>query len=292
MEIYQDETFQSNKIVFSLVMATYNRKQEVENFIISLLNQSFDIKKVELIIVDQNKKNLLDDIVNKYSKLVNIVHVRSDVVGASINRNIGIKKSTGEILAFPDDDCQYYSDTLNNVYRIFCENKNINTVLGQIFDRDCSVKVIRNWPDSIKTIKEYNFFFLYSCITVFTKNNKVLFDTDLGPNTLFPAYEDADYVLSLIKSTHDTICYFPEVQVNHPQLDIDTMNIKKIKDYGMGFGGFCRKNMSFYVFFILVSILGYHFLRLLLAVLILDFSSVKKRYYSIASRIRGMYCFN
>jgi glycosyltransferase involved in cell wall biosynthesis len=277
----------TGEIVFSLVMATYNRKQEVDDFISSLLRQSFDIKKVELIIVDQNEQNILEDIVNKYSETINILHIRSNIIGASVSRNIGIEASSGEIVAFPDDDCQYYSDTLESVYRVFSGNGEVNTVLGQVFDRKVSEKIIRDWPDKVAMINERNFFFLYTCITVFTKNKVVTFDRNFGPNALFPAYEDADYILSLIKSTNDIICYFPEVQVTHPKLSIDTMSIKKIQDYGAGFGAFCRKNMSIYVFFLYSGILSYHFLRLLLAVAMLDQSAIKKRYYSITSRIKG-----
>lgn len=291
MNCYQGEALGSSDFIYSLIMATYGRKEEVERFIQSLLKQTFDIKKVELIVVDQNKEDFLNEYVEKYKKYIDIVHVRSEVVGSSVSRNIGISLARGRVLAFPDDDCEYYSDTLERVYKAFSKNKNINTILGQVFDRENSCKVIRDWPDQVKGVRENNFFYLYTCISVFTRNKNAFFDDRLGPNTSFGAYEDADYVLSLIKYNNGVL-YKPCVQVYHPELNIDTMDLRKIKSYGMGFGGFCRKNISLYIAFIFFMSLNYHFFWLIMAFLRIDEELINKRYCSISSRIQGFCRFN
>lgn len=283
---------QSSDIFFSLIMATYNRKQEVESFIISLLSQTFDINQVELFIIDQNKENFLDETVKKYTGRLNIVHIKSDVIGSSVSRNLGITNAKGKIIAFPDDDCEYYPDTLNSVYNLFSSQKDIDTIFGRVFDRKSHQNIIRNWPNQQKYINEINFFFLYTCITVFTKNKEITFDLALGPNTLFGAYEDADYILSLVKSKSKKAIYSPSIEVNHPKLDIDTMNITKLTSYGRGFGAFCRKNISPYIFFLFLGILAHHVIKLLLATISMNGPSVKKRYLSIISRIQGFWLFN
>lgn len=290
MDNHHHIDFDSTGLVFSLIMATYNRRQEVEDFILSLLNQSFNIKKVELIIIDQNKVDFLDEIVNKYSLALKIIHIRSSTLGPSLNRNIGIKAASGQIIAFPDDDCEYYNDTLESVFNIF-KSEQVTTILGQVFNRNNSTKVIRNWPNNKKAVTENNFFFLYTCITIFTTNKQILFCETLGPNTSFGAYEDADYVLSQIKCNNSVIRYYPEVQVNHPKLDIDTMGIKKIQDYGMGFGAFCKKNPSSYIFFIFLSNLILHTIKMLYSAVIFDYPACKRRFYSIISRTKGMYLY-
>lgn len=277
---------------FSLIMATYKRKQEVENFIISLLDQDFDLKKIELIIVDQNKDNFLDEIVKKYSTELKIIHIRTDIIGPSNARNIGIKNSSGEIISFPDDDCEYYPDTLQSVYNMFSSKNEVDTVLGKVFDRKSKKNIIRNWPDQKINVTRNNFFFLYTCITIFTKNKNIFFDPALGPNTYFGAYEDADYILSLIKSSSKTPIYSPVTEVNHPKLDINTMNNTKLISYGRGFGAFCRKNISPYIFFIFLGNLTYHLLKLSLATMVLNGTSIKKRHLSIMSRIQGFFNFN
>ncbi|NOR69328.1 MAG: glycosyltransferase [Methylomarinum sp.] len=278
-------------VIFSLIMATYNRKDDVDKFILSLLDQDFDLNKVELIIIDQNGENFLAEIIRKYNKLVTIKHIRSNVLGSSINRNIGIEQAKGLIIAFPDDDCTFYHDTLSEVYKIFSERNNIATVLGQIYDKASGKKIIRNWPDSIKKITKKNFFHLYSCITVFTKTKDVFFDPELGPSTMFGAYEDADYILSLVKKNKDSFYYFPMVKVNHPQLNMSKMNLKKISNYGLGFGAFCRKNISLNVFILYIGVIVYHLALFLVSMLKLDFVKVNKRYISITSRLVGFFRF-
>lgn len=276
-------------ITFSLIMATYNRKREVESFIRSLISQTFDSSRIELIIVDQNKENFLAEIIKEYKGQINIIHIRTDIIGSSVSRNVGIENARGEIIAFPDDDCEYYPDTLTSVYNLFSSNKDIDTALGKVFDRTHQTHIIRKWPNREIYIKENNFFFLYTCISVFTKNKEAIFDPNLGPNTSFGAYEDADYVLSLVKPKTNKILYSPVVQVNHPKLDIDTMNATKLISYGMGFGAFCRKNLSPYVLSLFLGVLIHHLMKLLLATITLNKHAVKKRYLSIVSRTEGFF---
>jgi len=286
--------FQSNNsdIIFSLIMATYNRKDDVEQFILSLINQKFDASKFELIIIDQNSENFLLEIIEKYKKSLTIRHFRSNILGSSINRNIGLKMAKGKIIAFPDDDCTFYRDTMSEVYNIFSEQDNIASVLGQIYDQESGQKIIRKWPDKIKKITKINYFYLYSCITVFTKNKKVLFDTRLGPNTGFGAYEDADYILALTKQNKGEFYYFPSIKVNHPQLNMSTMDFKKISNYGLGFGAFCKKNLSWNIFILYCGAISYHAVMLLVAIMKFDSLEVKKRYFSISSRLKGFLCFS
>ena len=50
---------------FSLIMATYGRKDEVGCFLESLMNSNYPMDKVEVIIVDQNKEIDLEPIISK-----------------------------------------------------------------------------------------------------------------------------------------------------------------------------------------------------------------------------------
>lgn len=53
---------------FGLVLCTVGRDKEVENFLESLKNQTY--VNYELIIVDQNKDDRLEKIIEKYSALL------------------------------------------------------------------------------------------------------------------------------------------------------------------------------------------------------------------------------
>ena len=74
---------------FSLVMATLGRSEEIKIFLDSLSAQ--DYKNFELIIVDQNERDILRDIVDEYKQKFYINHIRIREKGLSLARNIGIK---------------------------------------------------------------------------------------------------------------------------------------------------------------------------------------------------------
>ena len=58
---------------FSLIMATYGREKEVDSFLKTIRKSNYNLELVEIIIVDQNDKISLDEIVSKYNDL-NIKH--------------------------------------------------------------------------------------------------------------------------------------------------------------------------------------------------------------------------
>ena len=94
----------------SLVMPTINVTTELELFLKSLRTQTY--KDFELIVVDQNEGNEAFEIVKDYEEEFKIKYAKSDEKGLSLNRNRGLVLMEGEIVGFPDDDCEYQPDTL------------------------------------------------------------------------------------------------------------------------------------------------------------------------------------
>ena len=97
----------------SLIMPTINVTTELDLFLKSLKAQTY--KDFELIVVDQNEGNEVFEIVKDYEEDFKIKYVKSDEKGLSLNRNRGLILMKGEIVGFPDDDCEYSSDTLEKV---------------------------------------------------------------------------------------------------------------------------------------------------------------------------------
>ena len=91
--------------MISLITATYGRTEEVRTLLGSLARQSY--KDFEFILVDQNPHFILREMVAEYASRLTIQYIRSEAKGLSLNRNIGLDYSRGEIVAFPDDDCFY-----------------------------------------------------------------------------------------------------------------------------------------------------------------------------------------
>lgn len=275
---------------FSLIMATYGRKEEIGLFLKSITEQTYDISKVEIIIVDQNDKIKLEEICNEYKKSLNIKHIKSDIKGLSYNRNIGLKIATGKYIAFPDDDCIYYPDTLWEVENFFEKNKEYDVVLGKIYDRKNKKNIIRNWKNKAYEVTFKNFFLSYSSITIFTKRNNIKFDGQLGVGTFFGSYEDADYILQLLEN-NKKLKYTPEIEVWHPDLSANVMSEEKIYSYGLGFGALVKKHISIQIIFLFIQAIGFHFIKFIFAFTTFNKYEMKKRYLSIVSRFKGLYLY-
>jgi glycosyltransferase involved in cell wall biosynthesis len=274
-----------SSLSFSLIVATVGRYDELDRFLSSIVAQRYDLSLVEVILVDQNDKISLDPLIAKYSSLIiNLIHIKSERRGVSHSRNIGISNSKGKILAFPDDDCVYYPDTLEVVSKFFDANPNLDFLLGGVFNKDTFKKEIRDWPKKKKFVNKYNFFGLYTMITLFTKSRSQ-FDESFGGGARYCAYEDCDFVFSHIQNQLKGV-YDPSVRVSHPPLNIVSMDDEKIAKYGFGFGALCAKNRFMMIFFFL-SVFN-HTLHLLCDLACLNFVMASKRKISIFSRFSGL----
>ena len=86
----------------SIILPNFNSEKYIKTTIKSILNQTF--KKWELIIVDDNSnKNTLNILKNLKNKKIKIIFLKRNK-GVAYCRNLAIKKSSGEYLAFLDSD--------------------------------------------------------------------------------------------------------------------------------------------------------------------------------------------
>lgn len=119
----------------SVVIPTYNSYINLNILLASLFNQSLDINKYEIIIVDDASTDSTKEIVNKYSKdNINIKYIGNVInTGPGIARNIGVKASDGEIIAFIDSDCIADGRWLETIYSFFSGNKECQVIYGSIY---------------------------------------------------------------------------------------------------------------------------------------------------------------
>lgn len=97
-------------VSLSLVVATLGRTTQVGDLLRSLSAQSFT--DFEVIVVDQNDDDLLAPVLaGDWPFPVQRLHTPG-ARGASRARNHGWRRSRGEIVLFPDDDCWYPADLL------------------------------------------------------------------------------------------------------------------------------------------------------------------------------------
>ena len=100
----------------SIIVPVYNVEQYLEKCLNSLVNQT--IKDFEIIIVNDGTKDSSQKIIDKYAK--NYSFIKSYIKengGLSSARNYGIKKATGEYLAFVDSDDYVTEDMYEKMYQ-------------------------------------------------------------------------------------------------------------------------------------------------------------------------------
>lgn len=274
----------------SLILATLNRKIEVERFLESLSKQKE--ANFEVIIVDQNEDNRLDSVCNKWEKQLDIKHVMSCKKGLCVNRNIGLSIAKGGIVAFPDDDCVYEEDTLKNAKIIFEKNKDCQIIIGQMIDLN-SGKRWKNYPNNNHRFTPNNLFNYGCSVSIFILRDQISipinFDEQLGVGATYGSAEETDLLFRLY-SIGCIILYDTSVRVLHKYLgDSKEISSTRAFAYGKGAGAFCKKhfrqiNNKLWIINILV-------LRLLAGMLWnlfrFNFLAIRFYYYSIKGRLFG-----
>jgi glycosyltransferase involved in cell wall biosynthesis len=243
-------------MIISLIIPTLGRVSELNNFLNSVQDTFFDINTLEIIIVDQNPKGYLIDILLKYKKL-NIIHIYSNKKGVSLNKNLGASISTGDILCFPDDDCLYYSDTLTNVSNCFYSHPSVPFFVGSIYSRKYNKYLFKNWPVQDCQVTSYNSYLFSSSITMFIRKEYFIpFDENMGVGGKYGSCEDADIIYRLIKKTKKNGFYSPLIQLDHPEPNTSSISLNKVHSYASGFGFFIRKDLDSIKFFYLLLLIA------------------------------------
>ena len=107
----------------SIIIPTYNKKDEILPLLRSIQNQSF--KKLEIVFVDDNSNDGTSETIKKHMMVDSRITIRKHDVnkGTLISRNDGAKISRGKYLLFIDPDDMLLEGILEKVYKIAENNK-------------------------------------------------------------------------------------------------------------------------------------------------------------------------
>lgn len=278
------------KFKFSLVVATLNRKTELQMFLDSITNQTLDRLLFEVIIVDQNENDLINEVINTYSNHLNIEYIKSNRKGLSYNRNIGLKRAKGEYIAVPDDDCVYYPDTLEKALTQLSTFSFPDMIIGRVYDRNLGRYIFKKTPEYSIKIEQDNFYSVVSSITFFFRKSDIKFDEDFGIGEKYCSNEDGDLILSILEKGGKVI-YSPLIEFNHPPYDSKTMGLEKLYKYGIGFGAMCRKHFSVLILILFLKVLVFQFLMLCKETLVFNFYLAKRRRVALSGRLNGFFLY-
>ena len=125
----------------SVVIPFYNEKIYFDDCINSVLNQSY--KNLEIIIVndgsDQIYAEKLNQLSEKFPKLINILHKKNE--GVSSARNLGIKKANGKYISFIDADDSWLPNKIEHQIKII-KKKNLKFIHGSYFIIDQEDRIL------------------------------------------------------------------------------------------------------------------------------------------------------
>ena len=232
-----DQTKPTMTADLSLVLCTYGRTEDVNNFLKSISMQT--LKPSELIIIDQNENDILSNLISKWKHELNIIHRRVNFKGASKSRNYGALDAKCSLIAFPDDDCLYPPSTIEKIIKIFEIQKNVDTIItakiepSQIsegnFTGSTKYSTVISVLDLFKAKAETS--------NIFAKKTALeslpyIFNERIGPGagTAWVSNEETDLLIRLLKQKK-TIIKLKDLAIAHHS---SQGTISKSLQYGMG----------------------------------------------------------
>jgi glycosyltransferase involved in cell wall biosynthesis len=200
---------------FSLILATVGRTREVGQLLETLVRQTE--RDFELIVVDQNPDDRLVPVLDRAREAgIDVRRLRAPRRGLAFARNLGIDVARGQFLAFPDDDCWYDLDVLEQVRRAVPGGNEFDGVVARWVEED---------PQALRPEQMLSFRAWHrmrggdaSSICLFLRRELVerigRFDARLGVGRWYGAGEETDLVIRAL-SVGASIAFRPSVAVHH-----------------------------------------------------------------------------
>ena len=212
----------------SVIILTYNSSRTIIKCLDSLKNQSD--KRFEVLIVDDDSIDNTLNIINNYS-LTSKYKIRILTSGKKIipiSRNIGIRNSKSDYVAFIDSDAYANEYWVENIINSLKSGK-IVVVGGEVnpSSRNHVSKAIALNDDTIRRLFAKDVTKLSSCNLAF--NKKILKDYFFDEQ--FIAAEDIEFVARIEKKFE--WAFIPEIKILHDSRDTLKKYFKQMYEYGL-----------------------------------------------------------
>jgi GT2 family glycosyltransferase len=213
---------------FDLVVATVGRVAELDRLLDSLEAQAH--KRIRVVVVDQNEDERVATLVESHARLA-IVHVRS-ARGLSRARNRGLHELVSDVVAFPDDDCEYAPGLLERVARILAAEPELDGVSGRSVGRDGRSSA--SWERDAALLTADNLWNRVNSAAIFLRRPLVervgAFDErlGLGSGTAASSGEEIDYAIRAVR-LGARIRYDPRLAVTHDEAPLDAAGARALR---------------------------------------------------------------
>lgn len=211
--------------MISLLVPTLGkREKELQRLFDSLQRQTY--KDFEVIIISQGNHGFVENCVAKYK--FKSKHIKSNTIGLSVARNVGLKHIEGDIFTLSDDDCWYADDSLEFVNNFF---KEYNSDIACFNYYDCAQGI---YPKKYPSEPIFNFpkmrVLNQASIDIYINTKKVKeyskgFDERFGVGAKYNSGEENIYLMDL-KNIGYKFDYYPKVLAFHEVRDNNYLDDK------------------------------------------------------------------
>ena len=233
----------------SVIICTRDRSECIGNAVRSVLRACYPNR--EVLVVDQSQSDATAKVLSRFMHDGQIRYIRSTEQGLSRARNSGLAESTGDIVAFTDDDCTVSEDWLHRIADAFESDESIGIVFGSVtpaphdHENGFIPSTERHAPIVISRSRDrYRIGGMGACTAIRRPLWKKLggFDTSLGAGSPLRAAEDTDFSL---RALHQGFKVFetPAVRVVHHGFRNWGEQDAVVFDYLFGSGAMFAKHM-------------------------------------------------
>jgi GT2 family glycosyltransferase len=231
----------------TVVVATRGRGEMIAGVLEGLLRESYP--RLQVVVVDQSIDDLTEQTVRRLSGTDGrFEYRRTDTVGVSAGRNLGIEMARGEIVAFSDDDCLIEPGWVRALVAEFAD-PTVVAVFGRVLpsearDRDGTEVCFKPDPERVVHRRRVAPWYVGHGANMGFRRAALEeiggFDPFLGAGTSFGGFDDCDVVDRLL-ARGQCIVYSPSAVVYHQQGRSWAARRRTERAYGMGAGAAAAK---------------------------------------------------
>jgi len=104
---------------YSIVIPVYNRPEEIDELLESLLDQTY--RNFEVLVIEDGSERTCEEVVERYSRRMEIRYFYKENSGQGFSRNFGFERARGEYYIVFDSDClipAQYLETVNTYLKV------------------------------------------------------------------------------------------------------------------------------------------------------------------------------
>jgi glycosyltransferase involved in cell wall biosynthesis len=215
----------------SVVVPFHNAERYIAECVEGILSQRYPTEHYEIVMVDNNSTDASAEIVKCYSR---VRLVSEEKQGAYAARNRGLREAKGEIIAFTDSDCVPSSNWLQEI-KAAMSHPDVGIVIGRLrLAQDSFILSMLADYENEKSTYTFNSEIeeLYYAHAGNMAVRKRLFD-EIGLFLERARGSDTIFVRRWVdKHSCKAVCYSPEAQVRHMEIDSISKYFRKVSIYG------------------------------------------------------------